>query len=822
MRTLHLLALAAAALLLLASCQDTPLATLMPTAVPPDGIAAREASPLPSPTLSPTSTPTPTPTPTPVPSELLAEARRAEAYGDYESALVNFEKLAVASDATQGERRAALLGIAQSQFGQGAFAEAETTLNAFLAEYPEAPETANATFWLAQARHGQMDWAGSIAAYEAYLVLDNTLTAYVSAMIADSYLALGDHLAATAAYEVALTGVAPVENVIAIRERLARTSIAAGETEGAIAQYDAISAISAISDDEDVLARMDYLAGYALIISGRFDEGYARYLHAVHNFPDVYESYLALIELVDAGYPVDDFDRGLVDYYADACIPAVGAFYRHFASDPYGHPADGHVYAARCYADLGNYPAALTELDVLIETHPGDPLWGEGWLEKADVQEQAGAWQEAIDTYLALADGYPAEAAAPTALWEAAALWEYHEFWGQAGELYRRLATAYPAHEYAPEAMLMAGLMASRGSDPDTAVADWATVVENYESTEWAAPALLWLIRSESEEALVYRAQAAALTPDSYYAIRAADLISGVLPFEPPASLVWHQDEGEWSILSAPAAPKTAAQLEAETWLLEWTGSAADTDLAVLVPSVTDDSRWARGRLLWELGLTDEALLELNELRAALSRDPLGSYQLALAFRDLGLYRPSIQAASAVIWLSPAATPLDVPPFIGRLAYPAYYRELVEAAAETYGLDPLLLLAMIRQESLFESVARSVAAAQGLMQIIPSTGEYIAESLGWVGYRNQDLYKPYISIPFGAYYLAEQMAAFSGDPYVALSAYNGGPGNAALWHALAPDDPDFYLEIIGFDEPRLYIRLIYTHYTYYRALYGGP
>jgi soluble lytic murein transglycosylase len=825
MRTTRLLALLAAALSLLVACQDAPSATLMPTAVPPDSAAdaspppsaTATATPAPTFTPTPTATPSPTPTPTPIPGVLLEAARREQAHGDYGSAMGTYQQLAAVPDVTEAEGRTALLGVAEVQLRQGDFAGAEASLAAFLAQYPEAPETAKATFWLAQARQGQMDWAGSIAAFEAYLALDDTLTTYVSDMIADSYLAMGDHAAALAAYEVALTGAATAEKVIAIRERLAQAYLAAGETDAAIAQYDAISAIS---DDEDLLARMDYLAGYAFVISGRVEEGYARYLHAVQNYSDAYDSYLALIELVDAGYPVDDFDRGLVDYYADACIPAISAFYRHFESDPYGHPADGHLYVARCYADLGNYPAALTELDVLIETHPGDPLWGDGWLEKAKFQAETGAWQAAIETYLTLVEGYPADPAAPNALWRAAALWEYYGFWGEAAELYRRLAADYPAHEDAPEAILMAGLMASRSGDVEAAVTDWKAVVDGYPASEWAAPALLWLLRSGSEEALGYEAQAAALPLDSYYAMRAADLVSDVLPFEPPSNIVWHEEEAEWSILSSPGAPRPPAQLEAESWLRGWTGSSPDLDLAVLRPAISADSRWERGRLLWELGLTQEALVELNGLRASLAQDPLSGYQLALAFRELGLYRSSILAAIAVIRLSPAATPLDAPPFIGRLAYPAYYRELIQAAADDYGLDPLLLLSMIRQESLFESQAQSYAAAQGLMQVIPSTGEYIAESLGWPGYRNEDLYKPYVSIQFGAYYLAEQLAAFDHNPYVALSAYNAGPGNASRWYALAPDDPDFYLEIITLSEPRRYIQQIYTHYTYYRALYG--
>jgi len=720
-------------------------------------------------------------------------------------AVLSFYKLSAAPGATEDEQRMALLGIGEAQLRMGAFADAETTLAEFLDRYPAAPEAATATFWLAQARQGQMDWGGSIAAFEDYLALDDTLTIYVSDMIADSYLALGDHAAAIAAYETALTGAATADKVIAIHERLAQAYAAAGELDAAIAQYDTISALV---DDSDTLARMDYLAGYALVISDRPDEGYARYLHAVNNYPAAYDSYLALIELVDAGYPVDDFQRGLVDYYADACIPAISAFYRHLEANLYTHSADGHWYVARCYATLGNYPAALTELDVLLETHQGDPLWDDGWLEKAKIQARSGNLEAAVQTYLDFVGGYSANDLAPIALWRAAALWERASDWQNAHQLYRRLAADYPVHEDAPEALFRAGLVMYWAGEMGVAAQDWDALVTLYPASDWHAPALIWLAQIlPPEEAAGYQTQAAALPPDSYYAIRAADLVSGVLPFAPPESIVWPLDE-------------TADQAQAETWLREWL--AQEVDIGDLSPAITSDPRWERGRKLWNLGLIEEARVELNGLRYDLIQDPLASYQLALGFREMGLYRSSILAASAVIRLSPAITPLDAPPFIARLAYPAYYREMVEAAAAEYGLDPLLLLSMIRQESLFESFARSWAAAQGLMQVIPSTGEYIARRLDWPNYRNEDLYRPYVSIPFGAYYIAEQLGAFDGDPYVALSAYNAGPGNAAHWYSLVPDNSDLYLETITLSEPRSYIQQIYTHYTYYRVLYGSP
>jgi soluble lytic murein transglycosylase len=160
------------------------------------------------------------------------------------------------------------------------------------------------------------------------------------------------------------------------------------------------------------------------------------------------------------------------------------------------------------------------------------------------------------------------------------------------------------------------------------------------------------------------------------------------------------------------------------------------------------------------------------------------------------------------------------PRFLARLAYPIYFADLITAEAERYGYDPLLQFALIRQESLYESFATSTAVAQGLSQVIPDTGAYIAGQLAWPDFQNEDLYRPYVGIAFGAYYLAQQLEVFDGYIPAALSAYNAGPGNAARWYAQVPDDLDRYHEAVNFAETRLYIERIYTGQSIYRYLYG--
>lgn len=798
--------------LTLAGCGRTELPTRAPTLPLDETVEVELATPTATATPSPSNTPVPTPTatatPTPEPASVLVEAGQDIAHGDLEQALDRYQYLTAAGETDGATLRAALIGQVHTSLQLGLYGEAVASARQFLEWYPDDPEGDRMSFWLARAHHGLGAWGEALQHYQAYLDLDDTLVAYLSDLMADCHLALGDSAAAVASYEVALTGVATDEQVISLRERLAQAYLAAGDTEAAIAQY---AAVEALTDDEEVLARMDYLAGYALVLSDRVEEGHARYLHAVGSYPEAYDAYLALIELVDAGVPVDEFQRGLVDYYAEATIPAISAFYRSIEADPLGHPADPHLYVARIYASMGNYPSAIAELNVLLDTHPNDPLLEEGWLEKAKIQGRSGDRPSAIQTYLNFVDANPESPSAPTALWEAALLWEYDDGWLGASELYRELAANHPQHEDAPQALFRAGLMAYLGGDSEQAVADWELGASWYPESDWSTPSLVWLmVTLPAEEAASYREQVAALPLDGYYAIRAGDLVAGRAPFEPPVELRW------------PSAEEDAlAQVEAETWLREWIGVEPEHVTAVPSALITHDPRWQRGERLWALGLVDHARAELGQLRYALTYDPLANYQLAVAFRDMGLYRSSIIAAATLIRLSPAETPLDAPEFLARLAYPAYYRDLIVAAADRFGLDPLLLLSMIRQESLFEGSARSWAAAQGLMQVIPSTGAEIAGQLGWPNYRDEDLYRPSVSITFGSYYISRQLEAFGGDVYVALSAYNGGPGNAASWVAAVPDDPDLYLESITLGEPRLYIQLIYTHYTHYRALYGS-
>ncbi|NJC96026.1 MAG: lytic transglycosylase domain-containing protein [Anaerolineae bacterium] len=329
------------------------------------------------------------------------------------------------------------------------------------------------------------------------------------------------------------------------------------------------------------------------------------------------------------------------------------------------------------------------------------------------------------------------------------------------------------------------------------------------------ARAYLWIGKTQSQlgdrtSAEESWLQAQTTDPTGYYSVRARDILLGRQPFESPPTTNLDPDlEKE--------------RKDAEAWVRVTFNLPADTDLTG-PGSLAQDPRFVRGTELWELGMYDEARLEFESLRESVAANPADSFRLANHLYGIGLYRSAIFAAREVLTLAGLDTQpesLTAPAYFSHIRYGLYYHDLILAEEERYGHDPLFMFSVIRQESLFEGFVRSTAGARGLMQIIPSTGEQIANELNWPpGYDETDLYRPIVSVRFGAYYLDKNRDLLGGSMYGGLAAYNAGPGNALVWKELAGDDPDLFLEIIRFQETRDYIRYIYEIFSTYRTIYS--
>jgi len=97
--------------------------------------------------------------------------------------------------------------------------------------------------------------------------------------------------------------------------------------------------------------------------------------------------------------------------------------------------------------------------------------------------------------------------------------------------------------------------------------------------------------------------------------------------------------------------------------------------------------------------------------------------------------------------------------------------------AEANGVDPLLVVAVIRTESAFNAYAVSGVGAMGLMQMMPTTGSFLATQRGTTIRHRQTLFDAELNIELGTAYLASLLREF-GTVEAALLAYNGGPAYA--------------------------------------------
>jgi len=759
--------------------------------------------PIPSPTA------TQTPTPTPIPSARIDSGDQALFIGDWEIAIVQYQTAFDASS-DPDEQTTALLGIGRGWLLARNYFEATNVLEDLIQKYPDSAHIAQANLTLGHAYQAQEHYSEAADAYLNYLVLrPGVIDGYVLNLRADALFAAGDYGGAALDYQAATQSPSLLDSTL-LQMKTARALAISREYQNALALYDEIFLQT---EDDDTRALIDLRKGQIYSSLGETELAWTAYLDAVVNYPKSYYSYSALIELVDAGAPVDELDRGIVDYYAGEHGVALASLDRYLQNDP-ADPATGLYFYGLTSRALGGYEEAIEKWDRVIKNYPESTYWDEAWEGKAYTQwfylEQ---YQDAIQTLLDFADLVPTHPRAAEFIFDAAAVAERSGDLELAAELYERVINLYPADEQAQRALFMAGISRYRGEDYKGARENFKRLMDVGSSLEDRAAALLWIGKTQSaagdqEAAKSTWEQAASVDPTGYYSERAYDLLHERDPFTPPEGFDFSFDlENE--------------RIRAEAWVRATFGLAEDTDMSGL-GGLVEDPHFQRGTELWQLGMYNEARIEFEELRQSAASDAVQTYRLANYFAELGLYRSAILAARGLLELAlmDDAETLGAPKYFNYLRFGTYYEDLIIPIAQEYGLHPLFLFSVVRQESLFESFIRSSAAASGLMQIMPATGADIAENMGWPdNYSAEDLYRPIVSVNFGADYLDTQRNNFDGDMYAVLAAYNGGPGNATEWRKLAPDDPDAFLEVIRYPETRNYIRVIYEVFNIYRWLY---
>ena len=455
--------------------------------------------------------------------------------------------------------------------------------------------------------------------------------------------------------------------------------------------------------------------------------------------------------------------------------------------------------AGLVYYRHGQFGAARERMIIVLSDPPsaGEAMAAEYYI--AAMNEDLGDPDSAILGYLAAVERDPSQALAADARWWAAELLEAR---GESAEqLYLELFQQKPLSRFAPDAAARHamyalereewGEAAQRFRDAANGGADYWSLLERQRLLLWSG--IAYQQAGDDANARLTWERTINLSPGDWYALRAA----------------------AWLGLPAPALDPALA---ADEWLAAQAGPQPEA-------IALDPTQWDAARQLRRAGYDDAADAHFFRWVADYEGEPWPLLVIARSLSAVGETSAAAAAAAACLraveagwWEAPAA--------ILRFAYPTPWFDLVAPTASGEGVDPLLFYGLIRRESLYDPDARGLAGEIGLTQVIPPTGADIAQALG-EEHDHERLARPETSIRYGSWYLGAQLRGFDGVTAIALSAYNGGPGNAARWLdaaaaaiAVLPEAalPDAFLAAMDFPGTKTYVRTVMEAWTIYRAL----
>jgi len=383
----------------------------------------------------------------------------------------------------------------------------------------------------------------------------------------------------------------------------------------------------------------------------------------------------------------------------------------------------------------------------------------------------AGA-QEALSGF---AQSYPSDTAAPTALYMLGDMLVDRGDWTGAERWFGDLIARYPADLRASLARFRLAAQAMREGLSDSAAGLFQSEVDAGAPQRLSARFWLGKLQRLGGDSAAARATWLTLAREDsigYYGLRARREL-GLAPLHIGAAT-----------LPAPPPPVATALGRIDTLLLAGLDTAAQAEVRAV------------------LGRAPQ--LDLDNLLA---------WSGALSARGFG------PAAVRLGWQAALKAPNDAR--VLRAIFPWPNRRAVEAEAAEFGVDPLLLVAIVRQESVFDAQALSPAGARGLAQLLPGTAALTARGLD-VTFYPEWITVPDLNLHLGAAHLQELLQRFDGRVEVAAAAYNAGGAAVARWLSRpGAADPDEFVELIPFQETRGYVRAVLRNREVYRALYLG-
>jgi peptidoglycan lytic transglycosylase len=386
-------------------------------------------------------------------------------------------------------------------------------------------------------------------------------------------------------------------------------------------------------------------------------------------------------------------------------------------------------------------------------------------------------------------------------LWALARLQEERQELTRAGELYQRLAQDFSTHEQAEPSLWQAGWLQYRQRHYHAAITLWQSFEQRFPRSPLLPQVLYWQARAaqqggQQDTALRLYQQVVADYPAHYYTTQGY------------ASL---QAAGTRAALATDKIlPTTPVRLQDSALLPEQSQGKPDKARFHFV----------RVQELQQLQMYQQTGQEIRSLAPLLPSTPAALYLLASLYSNNQQYGAAFRALNSVIEALNPAEVRGLQRDFWTTLYPQVFWPDVSQLAQTKGLNPYLILSIIRQESAFNPAAISSSGARGLMQLMPATAQELLTKLKLPQESTSRLHDPQLSITLGTHYFAGLMQRYQGNLVLALTGYNAGPARASRWREQWPGMPtDEFIERIPLDETRTYVKLILRNLMMYERLY---
>ncbi len=224
--------------------------------------------------------------------------------------------------------------------------------------------------------------------------------------------------------------------------------------------------------------------------------------------------------------------------------------------------------------------------------------------------------------------------------------------------------------------------------------------------------------------------------------------------------------------------------------------------------------------VLLSTGLTREAALEADRALKAHGPNRDMVFNLMRAFYMAGDYYHAIKVYDSYFGLLMRHNEAIAPALL-RVAFPMKVVEYISAKGLAGDADPLLVAAVMREESSYDPDTISRTGAVGLMQVMPSTARFIERASGGGSLTAGALRDPETNIRLGAWYLAYLWRKTSGNPALTIAGYNAGLSSVRQWRKRFPLEDDEFIESIPFRETRNYTKKVLKSYQTFQMLAAG-